>query len=141
LENKNFFKLFVAEKDKTQVGGILLLAYNRMLIYKLGACNKNSLYLRPYNALIWEGIKYGIENGFTIFNFGTTSIYNQGLLSFKKGWGATNKKVYFYYYLNKGKIPEIEEYVDSFGIVKKIWRQLPLPITSFVGKKVRTWVC
>ena len=83
----------------------------------------------------------GIERKARYFNFGATSIGDEGLLRFKKGWGANDCKGYFYYLPVKGKPPKIEDYLDSYKLAKKIWCHLPKAYLRMIGQNAYKWLC
>ena len=101
--------------------------------------NVNKQY-HAKNALIWEGIKSGCAKGYNSFNFGTVLKGNQGLLNFKRHFGADIKSGDFYYN-NTGTAPKMENFMGGFRLAKMVWRRLPLRLTEFGGNKLRKWIC
>jgi serine/alanine adding enzyme len=136
----HFFFLIVKHKDNL-IGGGCFHHYHDTITFKYGCCLKAFSPMRPYNALTWKGITHGIDNGARHFNFGATSIKDEGLLFFKKGWGAEKGKAFFYYLPIKGQPPKMEAYLDSFQWIKKIWRRLPKPMLRLVGPYFYKWIC
>ena len=137
----NYMKLLTVTQKGELIGGGLFFLFNDKIIYKYGACKKEILPMRPYNALLWKAIELGIENKLSSFDLGAVSIGDEGLQKFKKNWGAEMKQGYFYYYSIKGTLPEIDKYLDSYSIHKKVWRALPKPIISYIGPKITEWIC
>lgn len=71
------------------IAGAVFLAWNGNVIYKYSASLQEFWKLRPNNFIIWNAIRWGCENGFHTFDFGRTEPGNEGLRSFKSGWGTT----------------------------------------------------
>ena len=134
-------KLLTITHNNELIGGGIFFLFNNKLIYKYGACKKSFLSMRPYNALLWKAIELGIENKLHSFNLGAVSIRDEGLKKFKKNWGAEMNQGYFYYYLINGTLPEIDKYLDSYSIHKKVWRVLTKPVISYFGPKITEWIC
>lgn len=73
------------------IAGAVFLAWNGTVTYKYSASRQEFWKLRPNNSIIWNGIRWGCENGFQTFDFGRTEPGNEGLRSFKAGWGTTEQ--------------------------------------------------
>jgi Acetyltransferase (GNAT) domain len=67
-------------------------------VYKFGASDRAHLALRPNNLVMWEAIRWCCRNGIRTFSFGRTEPGNEGLLQFKRGWGAVEQKLNYYRY-------------------------------------------
>ena len=65
------------------------MAWQGKLVAKYAASSQDAWGLRPNDLLFWTAIKWGCENGYTVFDWGRTDIANAGLREFKRGWGAT----------------------------------------------------
>ncbi len=72
--------------------------FGNKAIYKYGASDRRYLDLRPNNLVMWKAIEWYAENGFKSFSFGRTEPENDGLLQFKRGWGAEEKSLSYYKY-------------------------------------------
>ena len=132
--------LIILHKGKLIGGGIFLI-YNNQVIYKNGACKKEYLQFRPYNALVWKAILMGLERRSEYLNLGGTPVSNEGLIRFKKNWGANMHKSLFYSVPLDGSPPEIEKYFNSFSLAKRIWQHLPKTLVTKLGPKVYEWIC
>ena len=85
-ENRGFVVL--AKYGEKYVAGAVYFHFGDKAIYKYGASDKTYQHLRANNLVMWEAIKWYIQNGFKSFHFGRTSENNKGLIQFKKGWGT-----------------------------------------------------
>jgi hypothetical protein len=80
--------VLLAYTDARCLAGAVLLHWQHTLTYKYGASAADGLELRPNNLLFWSAIRWGCENGYTVFDMGKTDPENSGLRTFKTGWGA-----------------------------------------------------
>lgn len=88
LFDKGLGSVLLAYKDDQCLAGVVLLHWQRTIICKYAASREESLKLRPNNLLFWTAIRWGCENGYTLFDMGRTDLENTGLRKFKSGWGA-----------------------------------------------------
>jgi CelD/BcsL family acetyltransferase involved in cellulose biosynthesis len=80
--------VLLAYADAECVAGAVFLHWNQTLTYKFGASSASHLHMRPNNLLLWTAIRWGCENDYAVFDMGRTDLANEGLRSFKSGWGA-----------------------------------------------------
>ncbi len=142
----NYFKLltkFILEKNL----GFVLLAYKadhcisaglflhwkRTLTYKYSATDEAYLNLRPNHLVTWTAMKWGCENGFTIFDFGRADLEDEGLRAYKCRWGASEVPLLYSYLPN---IPKAATSVNrKFGMIaNEIIRKSPVWVCQFLGK-------
>ena len=81
--------VLLAHWRATPIAAAVFLAGNGTLTYKYSASRQKFWNFRPNNLVLWEAIRWGCENGFHTFDFGRTEPGNEGLRSFKRGWGTT----------------------------------------------------
>ncbi len=83
--------------------------------------------------LYWEMIKDACERGYQHFHLGR-STSDTGAEAFKKKWNAYSKQLYWQYFLNNQKtIPELNVNNPKFEMAIKVWRKLPLRVTTGIG--------
>jgi len=80
--------VLLAYKDDECLAAAVFLHWQQTLTYKYGASSTDGLSLRPNNLLFWTGIRWGCENGYTLFDMGRTDLTNTGLREFKNRWGT-----------------------------------------------------
>lgn len=86
--------------------------------------------------LYWEMIKDACERGYEHFHLGR-STSDTGAEAFKKKWNAYSKQLYWQYFLNhQTTIPELNVNNPKFEMAIKLWRKLPLIITTTIGPHV-----
>lgn len=77
-----------AELDGAAVAAAVFLAWNRRLVYKFSANDRSRGDVGASQAVIWEAIRWGAENGFAELDFGRTELGHEGLRTFKRAWGS-----------------------------------------------------
>jgi FemAB-related protein (PEP-CTERM system-associated) len=96
--------------------------------------------LRPSHFLIWETIKYARENGYRHVDLGRSG-KGSGAYAFKKDFGGQVVQLYQQTYLNKpGQAPAVGHSMNEdvkFRAFTAVWRRLPLPVTEFLGPRLR----
>ena len=93
--NKGLGFLLLAYSDGKPIGGVVYLHYKGILTGKYGASMPEYWTLRANHLLIWSGIKWGCEQGFTTFDFGRTDSSNQNLCDYKNGWGTVEEPLIY----------------------------------------------
>jgi CelD/BcsL family acetyltransferase involved in cellulose biosynthesis len=81
------FVLLAYQGDQCLAGG-LFVHWQQTVTYKYAASSNEGQECRPNNLLSWTAMRWGCENGYTVFDLGRTELENAGLRRFKKGWGA-----------------------------------------------------
>ena len=141
LKPQENIALYVIKHNEKIIGGGCMLLYRDQMIYKYGAYIMASRSLCPTHGLVWFGITECVRRGLQVFDLGATSAGDKGLLQFKKNFGAAENPAYFYYFPVKGKPPEMETYLDSFQLIKRVWKLLPKPLLRFIGPQFYKWIC
>ncbi len=95
-------RIFVVYLDDRPTAGSLTLGYRGVLEVPVASS------LREFNReavnmlLYWSMLEYGIQNEYTIFDFGR-STRDSGPHRFKKQWGATASPLTWHYWLKDGE--------------------------------------
>ena len=114
------------------IAGGMYFQFGEKAIYKFGASDKFYQHLRANNAVMWEAIQWYSGNNFKEFCFGRTEPENEGLLQFKNGWGAEQRKIYYQKYdLSNSKF--MEKKSNENPVLEKIVSRLPLPALKLAG--------
>lgn len=102
--------------------------------------------LSPNMMLYWSFLEYLSDHGIQTFDFGRSS-FGEGTFKFKQQWGAQPAPLVWQEVPLQGALspqaesheaPQTESSLRSH--VENIWRKLPLPITVFLGPKVRKYI-
>lgn len=107
--------------------------FGHEVIYKYGASDKAFQHLRANNLVMWEAIKWSIDQGFAKLYFGRTEPENKGLMQFKAGWGVKPYQIYYYRYdLQKNGFAVDHSEINPF--FTKLFSKLPLPVLEIMGR-------
>jgi len=86
--------------------------------------------------LYWEMIKRACENGYKLYHLGR-STNETGATFYKKKWNAVTKQLYWEYVLKKeGKLPDLSVDNPKYDLAIKVWRNLPVGVTRFIGPMI-----
>jgi CelD/BcsL family acetyltransferase involved in cellulose biosynthesis len=86
----------LARYQNRWVAGAVYALYRDQAIYKYGASDRGLQHLRPNNLVMWEAIRWCCRNGIRALGFGRTEPENEGLLQFKRGWGAVEGRLQYH---------------------------------------------
>jgi FemAB-related protein (PEP-CTERM system-associated) len=126
-------KLLLAEYEGAVIAGMILLASDKMLRYAYGASDERYLHLAPNNLLLWTAITLGCEQGLTTLDLGRTARDNEGLMEFKRRWGAVQEPLPYYYYPHVEGLASTSEKSLKFRLLTGCWKRLPVRISGPVG--------
>jgi len=87
--------VLLAYAGETPISGAVFLGWNGTLMYKYSASLNEFWSLHPNHLVIWDAIRFGCESGYRIFDFGLTEAGNEGLRSFKGGWGTVESNIVY----------------------------------------------
>lgn len=117
----------LAQKNNQEVAGAVYLTFGKKVLYKYSASYPQYQNLMANNLVMWEAIKFSINNNYDEIDFGITESENEGLRIYKNGWGVEEAKVFLYKYdLRKDKYVEINTRVS--GVHNKIFNKTPIPL-------------
>jgi CelD/BcsL family acetyltransferase involved in cellulose biosynthesis len=88
------FALLAYSGDRP-IAGAVFLGWRRTVVYKFGASLKRYQRLHPNHVLLWHAIRGACLEGYETFDFGRTEFENEGLRSFKLGWGTTEEPLLY----------------------------------------------
>lgn len=120
LMQKNMVKFFLATHKDTYIGARAILMYKNVIYDWYAGASKEALSLYPNDYLVWHILKWGVENNYTLFDFGGAGKpdVKYGPREFKRRFGG--KLVNYGRYINihspmKMKITKI-----GFGIYRRL---------------------
>jgi CelD/BcsL family acetyltransferase involved in cellulose biosynthesis len=126
-------QVLFAEYEGRAIAGMVLFASGDTVRYAYGASEEQALHLAPNNLLMWESIAWAINNGYHIFDMGRTARDNQGLMEYKRKWGATAEPLPYYYWPQVAGLASTSETSRKYQVLTACWKRLPLPIASTLG--------
>jgi hypothetical protein len=114
------------------VAGIICLYFGDRAIYKYGASNIDFQHLRANNLVLWESMMRCARQGCRSFSLGRTDLDNEGLMSFKNGWGGSRTTLSYYRY-DFSASAFVSEPQRDLLICKTLLRKLPVALLRMVG--------
>lgn len=97
LIEKGLGFISLASVEGESIAGAIFLHYKKNLMYKYGASRASAQHYRPNNLIFGEAIEWGCKNGYTALDLGKTDLENEGLRSYKSGWGAEEINLVYSY--------------------------------------------
>ncbi len=89
------FALMLAEVDGEAVGSVMYLGWGSTLYYKFSASSAQHLEYRPTDLLIWEGMKFASEHGYTFLDLGLSDWDQDGLVRYKRKFATEEGTITF----------------------------------------------
>jgi FemAB-related protein (PEP-CTERM system-associated) len=126
-------QLLLAEYQGIVIAGMILLASGSTMRYAYGASDERYLSLAPNNLLVWTAIKLGCAQGYETFDLGRTARDNQGLMEFKRRWGAIQEPLSYYYYPQMEGLVSTSESSWKFRLLTGCWKKLPVAMAESLG--------
>lgn len=130
-------KIFWAEVKGKLVSALLGFAIGKRIQITHIVSDEIHWEFRPNDLIHWEFIKWGCENGFEVFDFG--SVRYEGQLRYKKKWGTEIKDCGYYYLSNTEK--PLKTFSSSSRLMmqfSKLWtRAIPISLTPLLGPMIR----
>lgn len=141
---KNLYRYIIEEKqgivflallNGAPAAGALFLNYKKKTIYKFGASDITIQSTRANNFVMWEAIKWHIENGYQELHFGRSSLAHEGLRAYKLRWGAKEGSINYYNYnLRTEKFTVKKDAVS--GWYNTLFKMLPIQLSQIISKLI-----
>jgi len=126
-------QLLLAEYQESIIAGMILLSSGTTVRYAYGASDESYLSLAPNNLLMWAAITWACRQGYQTLDLGRTAQDHEGLMEFKRRWGAIKEPLPYYYYPHVAGLAATSESSRKFQLLTACWRRLPLRITEPLG--------
>lgn len=131
--SQNLGFVCIAKLGKKPVAASIFFHFGKKAVYKYGASDERYLQVRGNNLVMWEAIRMLVREGFDALHLGRTSLKNEGLRRFKRGWAAEECRIeYFRYDFGSRSIVTIGDGV--YGWQNWVFRALPMCVSRLVGK-------
>jgi FemAB-related protein (PEP-CTERM system-associated) len=125
--------LLLAEYQETIIAGMILLTSGATMRYAYGASREQYLRFAPNNLLMWSAISLGCSLGCRTFDLGRTACDNEGLMEFKRRWGAIKEPIPYYYYPATSGLAATSEASWKYRLLTSFWKRLPLSVAASLG--------
>lgn len=132
---------FIVTRDGDRpVGGLVAIRYGDSVTVPWASTLRSERRRCPNNLIYWEALRWAIEQGATVFDFGR-SPRDSGTHRFKVGWGAHEEPLAWARVAPSGEaIPMTVGNASSLLTrVSALWTRLPVPIASALGPRLRRY--
>ena len=100
------------------VASAIYFNFNKNAVFKFGASDEKYHNLRPNNLIMWEAIIWHKEKGSYNLNLGRTEQKNDGLLNYKRLWGAKERLLKYYRFdFRPNAFVKKKSYTSSFPLL------------------------
>jgi len=139
---KNIFSLIIsrglgtiisADYAGKTIAASVYFHFGQEVLYKYGASEIACQHLRPNNQIMWEALRWYSQQGYKNMNLGRTSLENQGLLRYKRNWGAKEYQIYYTKFDIKNRT-YIQERRGLGNIPTKLLARLPISVLRIIGR-------
>lgn len=83
----------LAHAGEELIAGAVFLTWGDVLYYKFGASRQEHLALRPNDAIFWAGIRWGVERGARLLDWGLSDLDQPGLIAYKRKWATEQRTI------------------------------------------------
>jgi hypothetical protein len=130
-------KIRVGFKDNWPVAAVLTIRHKDTLVYKYGGSDPRFNNLGSMHLLLWKAIEEAKGSGLRFFDFGRTESGQQGLITFKQRWGATQSRlVYSRYSLSNNATHTFEPFSANWKsrVAKYLLAHMQPRVLSMAGR-------
>lgn len=125
----------IAEIGSEIIGGINTFKFKNTVYLGYVASKTEYWPLGVDQALLWQAIQASADGGYEVFDIGKTSPFTNGLITYKKRWGAQELETpCFYYPCLKGLSSLNNERKLTHRITTFMWKKLPDSILKMGGQ-------
>lgn len=137
MVSKGYASVLLALYESKVVAGGLFLKFRDTVYYKYNASDPAFLSkITPNHLMTWVAIDKSCAEGYRFFDFGRTSPDNEGLMRYKKMWGAEPEDLPYYYYPQMSGTSASEQNSLSYRLFTNLWRRLPDGVSERIGSRI-----
>jgi hypothetical protein len=132
---RGWMKIYIAYVGHVPINGIIFFPFNKNILFWSAVSDVNYRNLCGGDLLLWEAIKWGMKNGFEVFDLGRTR-KESGVHLYKAGFNAVERRLTDFFLFRRKKDllhPDKPEYMT----LEKIWKILPISISKTLGPMIR----
>jgi len=134
---KGIASILLAIYDSKAVAAGVFLKLRKTVYYKYNASDPFFLpKVTPNHLLTWAAVEKACAEGYHYFDFGRTSPDNEGLMRYKKMWGAEQKDLPYYYYPRLSGATSRKEKGLPYRLFTNLWRRLPEGTIEIIGPRL-----
>ena len=127
--------LYAARYRGETVAGSVILHHRGRYLYGYGAALAGARDLPAQKQILWESIADACAAGGRTFDFGRVSQENEGLIRFKKSWGAEERKLTTSYYPAPGNRMGGRRDTRFYRLATAVIRVMPEPFFTRLSEQ------
>jgi len=129
-------KILSVWHEGKMVAGVMTFFFKNTIMPYYGGALKPYWPLAVNDLMYWELMRYGVERGYDLFDFGRSRI-GTGSFHFKRHWGFEPQSLPYQYFLPaEGVLPNVNPSNSNFEPFISMWKRLPLAVTKILGPKL-----
>jgi FemAB-related protein (PEP-CTERM system-associated) len=122
------------ELDGRLAAAVFTFYFRDQVLPYYGASEPEFHPQQPNNFMYWELMRWGLEQGYRLFDFGRSKTRESGSFDFKAHWGMTMRELpYEILLVRRRELPNFSPNNPKFEVFLKVWRRLPLWMTNAIG--------
>ncbi len=135
------FTIVVVYRGHEPIGGYIQLLLGQTVYGTWGASLRDYLKLRPTYLAHWSIMEDAVRHGYRCLDMGRSPT-GSNASNYKRQWGGLSQPIYQQVSSLRSDAPA-ESIIDrtqsdgTFGLVRRLWPRLPLPVAQFLGPKLR----
>jgi CelD/BcsL family acetyltransferase involved in cellulose biosynthesis len=132
-------KIRMTFKDGRAIAGMLTLRYKDTMTYKYGGSDPNYNKLGSMHLLFWKAIQEAKDSDLRVFDFGRTDADQDGLITFKGRWGATQSRLIYSRYVLPGRAPGfLDPAIGNWKtqLAKHVFARMPSSVLAAIGDRL-----
>lgn len=132
---KGYGFVSLARYKNMWISGAVFFEFGCRAVYKFGASDRRFQHLRANNLLMWEAIRHFQSKRLQELSLGRSRLHNEGLLRFKRSWGAQETRVLYHQIglCKQVRLTHFEEFPGAAWFPKLV-RHVPLSVLRIVGR-------
>jgi predicted N-acyltransferase len=127
----------VAFHQGKPIAGMLTVRHKDTFVYKYGCSDVRYNNLGGIHLLYWMSIQNAKQLGCRVFDFGRCDSDQDGLMTFKRRWGAVQSTLSYHRYARQGKGGITFQPAKSswrMRVAESVFAYSPTPVLSLMGK-------
>ena len=133
-------RIFIVYSQGIPMACSLTLGFNGALSNPWASSLRRYSQLAPNMLLYWAMLEYACQKNYQTFDFGRSTV-GEGTYRFKEQWGAKPVPLYWYRFVRDNhRVTEADQNKDRMTRATEIWKRLPVPVTRFLGPKIRRYI-
>jgi FemAB-related protein (PEP-CTERM system-associated) len=125
--------ILVISQNARVVGAVMSFYFRDAVLPYFGGAYPEAYRTGVNNFMYWELMRSAATRGFSRFDFGRSK-RETGAYHFKRGWGMSERRLPYKYYLVRAKeLPNLTPLNPKFDRIIAFWKRLPVGLTKVVG--------